>query len=107
MALVRVRDEIADLVLRVVHPVRTHTGQLGEFFALHTKALVVGEVPVQHVHFHRGQTIHIALEHVERNEMPADVDEQPSPGKTRLIFDGDCRDDESGRSDFDQLEKCL
>ncbi len=50
-AIVRVGDEFANLVLRIKHSVGTRARQLGKHFALDAKSLVVGEMPVQHVHF--------------------------------------------------------
>ena len=70
-AIVRVGDELANFFLRVEHAVGTGAGQLGKYFALDAEALVVGKMPVQHVHLHRGHAIEIALEHIDGNEVAA------------------------------------
>ena len=40
-ALARIRDHVADLVLRVVEAIRAHFMQLGEFLALNAEALIL------------------------------------------------------------------
>ena len=57
---------------------------LGNYLALDAESLIVGKMPVQHVHFHRGHTVKIALEHVDGNEVAADVDHRAAPGKAWL-----------------------
>ncbi len=81
-------------------PVGSHAGELGKHLALDAKTLVIGEVPVQHVHLYRGHAVEIALEHLERNEVAADVDQHAAPGKAGLIFDGYGGRGESGRRDL-------
>src|SRR6516164_817116 len=106
-AVVRVCDQVADFGLRVELPFGTHSGQLGEHFALGAEPLVVRKMPVEDVHFYGGHAIEIAIEHIDGNEMTAGVDHQATPLKTRLIFDGDCRGGESARANTDKLQKRL
>ncbi len=73
-AIVRVGDEVADFILRVEHSVRSHAGELGELLALGAEALIVGKMPVEDVHLHGGHAVEIALEHVDGDEVAADVD---------------------------------
>ena len=106
-AIVRVGDQVANLGLRVEHAVGAHAGELGKHFALDAESLIVGQMPVQHVHLHGGHAVEIALEHVDGNEVAADVDQRAAPGEAGLIFDGDGGDGESGGRDLHELKKCL
>ncbi len=81
--------------------------QTGKFLALYAETLIVREMPVQDVHLHGGHAIEIALQHVDRNEMAADVDKQAAPRKARLVFDRDHGDRESGGGRLNQLEERL
>ncbi len=56
-AIPRVGDHIANFFLRVVHPFRACTLQLRKFLALRAKSLVVRNVPVENVQFHRFHSI--------------------------------------------------
>src|SRR6266567_797588 len=103
----RVGDEIANLGLGVEHAVRSHSSELGKLLALDAEALVIGEMPVQDVHFDGGHAVEIALEHIDGNEVAADIDEQAAPGKAGLIFDGDSGSSKSGWRDLYELKKCL
>src|SRR3954464_1473988 len=60
-------------------------------------------MPVQNIHFHGGHAVQVALEDIERDEVATDVDQHAAPGGSRLIFDGDCGNGESGRSDLGEL----
>src|SRR5215470_12138934 len=62
---------------------------------------------VQHIHLHCGHTVEIALEHVERNKVAADIDQQSPPGKPRLIPDRDHRHSKSTGSGLNQLQERL
>src|ERR1700745_2871641 len=106
-AIMRIRDEVTDLRLCIVVDFRSHARQFGKHLALDAKPLIVGKVPVQNVHLHRRHAIEIALEHIERNEMPTNIDQQATPGKTRLILDRDGGCGKSTRSDRHQLQKSL
>ena len=86
-ALARVRNQIANFVLRVVQAIRAHFLQLGKFLALDAEALVVRKMPVKYVQLHRGHAVEIALEHIERDKVAADVDHQSAPGKARAVVD--------------------
>jgi hypothetical protein len=106
-AILRVGDELPNFRLRVVQAVGAHLLQLRKSLALDAEALVVGQMPVQNVHLHGGHTVEVALEHVQRNEVPAHIDEHAPPGKPRLIFYGDGRHGEAGGRDLDKLKKGL
>ena len=75
-AIVRVGDEVANFVLRIEHAVGAHARELGKYFALDAESLVIGKMPVQDVQFHCGHRVEVALEHVDGNEVAADVDER-------------------------------
>ena len=106
-AIVRVGDKLPNLRLRVKHVVRAHPRQLGELLALGAESLVVGKMPVQHVHLYRRHSVNIALKNVDRNKVATDVDQHAAPREARLVFDGDGGSRESRRSDLDQLKKRL
>src|SRR5208283_4259622 len=106
-SIMRVGEEVANLVLRIVHAVRTHPCQLRKLLAFDAEALIIRKMPVQHIHLYRSQAVDVAFEHVERDEVAADIDEQAAPRKARLIFDGDGGGSESGRRDLDELQKRL
>src|SRR5215472_1392170 len=106
-AIMRIRDEVADLSLCVVVAFRSHARQFGKHLALDAKSLIVGKVPVQHVHLHGLHAVKSALEYVNRDEVAADIDQQATPRKTRLILDRDGGCGKSARSDRDQLQKSL
>ena len=102
-----VSHELPRFFLGVVEPVGAHFLQLGEFLALDAESLVVGQMPVKYVYFHRGHPVQVALEDLHRNKVAADVDHQPAPGKPRLVLDRDRRHHEAGRNVFDQLQERL
>ena len=52
-------------------------------------------MPMQNIHLHSGHSVEVAFEHVERNEVTADVDEQAAPGEPGLILDRDGGNGES------------
>ena len=106
-AIMRVGEKVADFGLGVVHAVGAYLGELVELLAFDAKPLVVREMPVQDVHLHGGHTIEVAFEHIEGNEVAADVDEQAAPREAGLVLYGDGGGGESGRSDLDELQKCL
>ena len=83
------------------------SGELGKFLALDAESLVVGKMPVQDVHLHRGHAVEVALEHVDRNEVAADVDQQCRAREARLIFDGDGGHGKSSGRDLHELKKSL
>ncbi len=71
-ALMCVGDEVANLRLRVIESAGTVFLQLWELLALDAESLIVGKMPVQDVHLHRGHAVDISSEHIERNEVTAD-----------------------------------
>ena len=106
-AIMRVGNEVANLSLRIKHAIGSRLGELGKLLALDAESLVIGKMPVQHVHFYRSHAVNVALKHVERDEVAADVDQQAAPGKARLVLDGDRGGRESSGSDLHELKKRL
>ena len=106
-AIVRVGNEVADFSLRVVQPLGPHLLQLRKSLALHAEALIVREMPVQNIHLHGSHAVEIALQHLNRDQVAADVNEQAAPREARLVFDRDDGDRESGGGRLNQLEKSL
>jgi hypothetical protein len=86
-------DDLADLGLGVVKPVRTELMEPGEDFALDPKPLILGQVPMKDVHFDRGQAVEVAFDDLDRLEVPAAVDQQAPPGESRRVFDLDAGDE--------------
>ena len=62
---------------------------------------------VQNIHLHRRHTVEVSLEHVEWNEVAANIDEQAAPGKPGPVFDGDGRQSKSIRAGPHKLKECL
>ena len=62
---------------------------------------------MQDVHFDRGHAVEIAFERIHWDEMAADVNEKPAPGKPGLILDGDRGRGKSRRCNLHKLEKSL
>jgi hypothetical protein len=75
--------------------------------ARHAKALIVGKMQVQDVHFHRCHSVNVALERVRGNKVAANVDGESAPGEARRVFDVHGGGDEAAGRDFDKLEECL
>ena len=105
--LARVRNQVADFVLRVEQAVRTHVLQLGKFLALDAEALVFRKMPVKDVQLHCRHAVEVALENVERDKVAAHVDHQSAPGKARAVFDGNCGHGEALARGLHQLQKSL
>jgi hypothetical protein len=106
-AIAGVGDELADFVLRVIHAVGAHAGEPGKFLALDAESLVVGKVPVHDIQLHCCHRVEVALEHLDRDEVAADVEHQASPREARLVFDGDSGNGESGGGGLNQLQESL
>ena len=64
-------------------------------------------MPVQDIHLHRSHSVEVTLEHFDGDEMAADVNQQATPGKARLVLDGDRRYRKTRGSRLDQLQECL
>src|SRR5262249_9492298 len=79
-------DQVTDLFLRVVKSVGTHLLQLGKFLTFDPESLIVREVQVEYVQLDRSHAVQIALQYVHRHVMPANIDQQPAPEKSRLIL---------------------
>ena len=106
-AIVRVGNQTTNFVLRVIQTIGTHFVQLRKLLGLDAEALVVGKMQVQNVHLHRCHSIQIALKHIDRNKVAANVNEQSAPGEPRLILYRSCRHSKSIHARFDQLQKGL
>src|SRR6267378_6790597 len=85
-AIMCVGHELANLSLSVILPVGPCFVQPGKTLALDAETLVVIQVPVQNIHLHRCHSIEVALEHVQRNEVAADINKQTPPGEPGLIL---------------------
>ena len=72
-AIARIRNNRANLRLCVIKAVRAHQLQPRMQTAFHAEALVVREVPVQDVEFHRGHGVQVAFHRLDRHEVPRDV----------------------------------
>ena len=106
-AITSVRHDVADFCLGVVLAVGAHLLKFGKFQALDAKSLVIGEVPVQHIHLDGSHGIEISFENFHRLEVAADIDQQSAPGKSRLILDLDSRQKISVAIALKQLQKSL
>ena len=62
---------------------------MGEALALDAEPLAIVEVPSQHVQLDRRHAIDIALEDIDGNEVPANVDQRALPHEARLIVNRD------------------
>ena len=67
-----------------------------------TNGLIVGQMQMQHVHFHLCQAIDHVLQHVKRNKVPGHIHQNTAPGIFWLVF---YRLDLSGFSKSIQLTK--
>ena len=104
-ALARVSHHGADFGLRIVMAAGTELLQTRIAFALHAKALVVGEVPVEDVQLHRGHRIQVALHHLDRHPMARNVHQQPAPREARPVVNAHRWRLEAGGSGLDQLRE--
>ena len=50
------------------------------------KALIIGQVQMQHVHFQSRQAIDHRLQRSNRKDVPGDIEKQTAPGKAGLIL---------------------
>ena len=64
-------------------------------------------MPVEDVHLHRLHTIEVLPDDIERHEVAASIDHQPSPGEAGLVIDGYCCDRVALWGDVDQLKEGL
>src|SRR6267378_6417680 len=106
-AIMCVGHELANLSLCVILPVGPCFLQPGKTLALDAETLVVIQVQVQDIHLHRCHSIEVALEHVQRNEVATNVNEQAAPGESRLILNCHDRHGKSVCGDFHQLKEGL
>src|SRR5437764_1445606 len=103
----RVLDDVAYLRLRVIHPIRPHQLELRILAALDTEALILSQVPVQDVQLDGGHAVQIALDRLDGLEVPARINQQPAPTKTRLVLNDSGRDEIAAAITFEQLQKSL
>src|SRR6266849_897425 len=106
-AIMGVGHELANLSLCVIQPVGSCFLQLREALALDTETLVVVQVPVQDIHLHRCHSIEVALEHAQRNEVAADINEQATPGKPGPILNRHDGNSKSVCGGFHKLKEGL
>ena len=106
-AVARVRNQLANFVLRVIRSARSQAMQLRQFLALGAKSLIVRDMPVKDVHLHRFHSVQIPLEHFHRRKVPARIDQQAAPAKSRLVFDVHCWCGKSIRRHLHELQKSL
>ena len=106
-AIMRVRDEVANLILGIKHAIGPRLRQLGKSLAFDAESLVIRKMPVEDIHLHRSHSVDVALEHVDGNEMAAHIDQQAAPREARLVIDGDGGRGKSGGSDLHELKKSL
>ncbi|OPZ06004.1 MAG: hypothetical protein BWZ10_02991 [candidate division BRC1 bacterium ADurb.BinA364] len=90
----RVFDNVANLVLCIIALAllfaankRADARQFRIALDLDAPALIVGQVPMQYIHFKIGHDVDPALEKGDRAKMAAAIDHQSAPGKARLVFD--------------------
>lgn len=81
--------------------------QLWKHVALDAEALVVGQVPVEDIQFHRFHSVECALYDRYRHPVAGDVQQEASPGKARLVINVKRRGFEAGVGRRNQLQKCL
>src|SRR5712691_11107362 len=106
-AIMGVGHELANLSLCVILPVGPCFLQPGKTLALDAETLVVIQVPVQDIHLHRCHSIEVALEHVQRNEVTADINEQTTPGKPGPILNRHDGNSKSVCGGFHKLKEGL
>ena len=70
-AIARILDHIPQLLLRVVQAIRAFLIKFWKPPALDPEALIIGKVPVQHIHLYRSHSIDVSLNNVHRKEMAA------------------------------------
>ena len=75
--------------------------------ALDAESLVLGKVQVEHVELDRRHRIEGPLEDLRGHEMPADIHEDPAPGKTRAVAHGNRADEAARFVIFDELKERL
>ena len=73
-------------------PPRADLGQPGPAGNIQPPALIVGQMPVEHVHFVQRQPVDVAFDVGHRLHMPGRIEHQPAPLKTRPVDDAQRRD---------------
>src|SRR6266852_5837746 len=106
-AVMGVVHELANLLLCVIQPVGSYFLQPWEASALDTETLVVVPVPVQTIHLYSCHSIEVALEHVQGNEVAADVNRQTPPGKPGPILNRHDGNSKSVCGGFNNLKEGL
>src|SRR5262249_13197184 len=102
-----ISDQVTNFGLRVIHTVRTHLAKSGVAFAFDAESLTIRQMQVQDIHFHRGHSINVALEHVHRKVVTPDITQQSPPSKAWVVIDDDSGNIKSIRPGLDQLKKGL
>src|SRR5207244_4905743 len=76
---------------RVFSP-RTDLGEPRILLDLDAPALVLGEVPVEHVELVQGEQVQVLENELLRHEVPAHVEVATAPSEERTVFDLDAGD---------------
>ena len=63
--------------------------ELRKLLTLDTESLILSQMPVKNIQLDRRHRIEIALENLRRLIVTGDIDQQTTPGKTRLIINLD------------------
>src|ERR1700730_1652098 len=103
----RIRNQSANLILRVVKPIRTHLVQFRKLSALHPKALIFRKMPVKYVHLHDFHAINVPAQYFQRNKMSPRIDHQSTPRKARRVLDSYSRRGKSVWRYANELQKSL
>jgi hypothetical protein len=86
-AIAGVGQHLADLRLREVVAIGALALELRKLLTFDTKALVVGQVPVEDVEFDGSHGVEVTLEDIEGNPVARHVDHEAAPGKAGTVFD--------------------
>src|SRR5215471_704149 len=104
-ALCRISNDLARLFLGVEEPIRPHLMQLGKFFALDSKSLVFGQVPVKDIELDRRHGVKIPFEHFHGLVVTRYVNQETTPLKAWLILNLYGRQIEAISITVDELQK--
>jgi hypothetical protein len=85
-AITRISEELTNLVLSVIEAVGTHLVQPGKPAALDSEALILRQMKMQHIQFHRRHAVKISLDDFNRLPVAADIYQEASPGEARFVL---------------------
>ena len=103
----RVGHDVADLVLRIEQRIAAELLQPRIDAAFHAEALVVRQMPVEHVELDHRHAIERALDDVHRLEVAGDVEQQAAPAEARRVPDLGSLDVPAASVAGLQLQECL